>query len=128
MHRRKKFNALILPERIDNRPLPTVTLVDMRREGGGLFSRPLREKMRERIQKGERTILLQNRRGYAPAVQCADCGESFQCDHCHVTLTYHATRRLMLCHYCGYIEPSPSTCPVVSQQQFSHAGRGDTAR
>lgn len=120
----QKFNELILPERIDNRPLPTVTLVDMRREGGSLFSRPLREKIRERIEKGQRTILLQNRRGYAPAVQCAECGESFQCDHCQVTLTYHATRRLMLCHYCGYIEPSPSTCPSCHSSNFLMLGVG----
>ncbi len=70
-----KFHLLSLPERIDSRPLPEVTLVDMRKESGGLFSRILREKLRDRLKKKERIILLQNRRGYAPFVQCLDCGE-----------------------------------------------------
>jgi len=119
-----KFNTLTLPERIDNRPMPTVTLVDMRHEGGSMFSRPLREKMRERIQKGERIILLQNRRGYAPTIQCADCGDSIECDHCQVTLTYHARGRQMICHYCGHTEPYPNSCPSCNSASFHMLGIG----
>ncbi len=120
----RKYNVLTLPERVDSRPLPEITLVDMRREGGGLFSRPLREKMRARVKKGQRIILLQNRRGYAPAVQCADCGQSIPCHHCQVTLTYHAARRAMLCHYCGYTEPSPASCPSCNSGNFLMLGAG----
>lgn len=119
-----KFSALTLPERVDSRSLPQITLVDMRYEGGGLFSRPLREKMRERVKKGQRVILLQNRRGYAPAVQCAACGQSIQCHHCHVTLTYHAAQRLMLCHYCGYAKPLPRACPSCNSGNFLLLGAG----
>ena len=120
----EKFSALTLPERVDSRTLPAITLVDMRYEGGGLFSRPLREKMRERVKKGQRIILLQNRRGYAPAVQCADCGQSISCHHCQVTLTYHAARRAMLCHYCGYTEPLPASCPSCNSGNFLLLGAG----
>ena len=119
-----KFDLLTLPKRIDDRPLPEVTLVDMRHEGGGMFSRPLREKMRERIQKGERIILLQNRRGYAPTVQCGDCGQSIECEHCQVTLTYHTTQRQMLCHYCGHTERVPTTCPSCNSTNFHMLGVG----
>jgi primosomal protein N' (replication factor Y) len=119
-----KFDLLTLPKRIDDRPLPEVTLVDMRHEGGGMFSRPLREKMRERIQKGERIILLQNRRGYAPTVQCGDCGQSIECDHCQVTLTYHANQRQMICHYCAHTERVPTTCPSCNSTNFHMLGVG----
>ncbi len=105
-----KFNLLSLPERIDARPLPTVILADMRKESGGLFSRVLREKLRDRLKKKERVILLQNRRGYAPFVQCQDCGGSVQCPNCRVTLTYHAPGRRMVCHYCAFDTPAPSVC------------------
>ena len=105
-----KFRLVSLPERVDARPLPEVTLVDMKKEGGGLFSQPLREKMTDRLQKRERVILLQNRRGYAPFVQCTDCGVALECPNCQVTLTYHATGRRMLCHYCAQNVSAPSQC------------------
>ena len=119
-----KFHLLSLPERIDNRPMPVVTLVDMRREGGGLFSKPLREKMRDRLAKGERIILLQNRRGYAPSVQCTSCGAGIECPHCQVALTYHSARRQMLCHYCGHTAPSPSICPSCKSTHLQMLGVG----
>lgn len=120
----QKFNLISLPERIDNRPMPTVTLVDMRREGGGLFSKPLREKMRDRLNRDERIILLQNRRGYAPTVQCTGCGSSIECPHCQVTLTYHAAHKNMLCHYCGYTQKMPETCPECQGRQLQMLGVG----
>lgn len=119
-----KFHLLCLPERIDNRPMPAVTVVDMRGEGGGLFSKPLREKMRDRLAKGERIILLQNRRGYAPSVQCTSCGAGIQCPHCQVALTYHSARRQMLCHYCGHTAPSPSACPSCKSTRLHMIGVG----
>ncbi len=119
-----KYNLISLPERIDNRPMPEVTLVDMRHEGGGLFSKPLREKMRDRLTKGERIILLQNRRGYAPTVQCTDCGKSIECPHCQVTLTYHATHQNMMCHYCGHTMPALSVCPSCNSAHLHLLGVG----
>jgi primosomal protein N' (replication factor Y) len=120
----QKFNLITLPKRIDNRPMPIVTLVDMRKEGGGLFSKPLREKMHERINRSEGIILLQNRRGYAPTVQCTGCGSSIECPHCQVTLTYHAAQKQMLCHYCGYSQKMPETCPSCHSRQLQMLGVG----
>ena len=120
----EKFHLLTLPERIDSRPLPEVILVDMKKESGGLFSRVLREKLRDRLNKGERVILLQNRRGYAPFVQCQDCGESVQCPNCRVTLTYHAQGRRMLCHYCAFDTPAPSVCGACDGNNLRQFGAG----
>lgn len=120
----QKFNLITLPERIDNRPMPTVTLVDMRQEGGGLFSKPLREKMNDRLKRNERIILLQNRRGYAPTVQCTGCGSGIECPHCQVTLTYHAAQKNMLCHYCGFSQNMPENCPSCHSKQLQMLGVG----
>ncbi|MBT3603899.1 MAG: primosomal protein N' [Candidatus Latescibacteria bacterium] len=120
----QKFNLITLPERIDNRPMPTVTLVDMRTEGGTLFSKPLREKMHDRLRRDERIILLQNRRGYAPTVQCTGCGSSIECPHCQVTLTYHAAQQTMLCHYCAYTQKMPENCPSCHNRQLQMLGVG----
>ncbi|MDE2886846.1 MAG: primosomal protein N' [Gemmatimonadota bacterium] len=119
----EKFRLLPLPERIDSRPLPEVTLVDMRKESG-LFSRVLREKLKDRLEKKERVILLQNRRGYAPYVQCMDCGDSLQCPNCRVTLTYHAQGSRMVCHYCAYDTPAPSACRACEGTHLKLLGVG----
>ncbi len=119
-----KFNLLCLPERIDARPLPEVILVDMKKEGGGIFSRPLREKMVDRLRKKERIILLQNRRGYAPFVQCTDCGRSLECPNCQVTFTYHATGRRMVCHYCARNVPAPACCDACGRANLQLFGVG----
>ncbi len=120
----EKFRMLSLPERIDSRPLPEVTLVDMRKESGGLFSRVLREKLRDRLEKRERIILLQNRRGYAPFVQCLDCGGGVQCPNCRVTLTYHAPGRRMVCHYCAFDTSAPSVCRACEGPNLRLMGVG----
>ena len=119
-----KFRLLSLPERVDARPLPAVTLVDMKKEGGGIFSRPLREKVTDRLGKGERIILLQNRRGYAPFIQCTDCGTAIECPNCQVTLTYHSVGRRMLCHYCARTIPSPSACEACGGANLELFGIG----
>lgn len=128
-----KFACLGLPHRIDRRPMPPVILVDMRQEGGGrvIFSRPLRERIQARLRAGERIILLQNRRGYAPFVQCADCGNSIRCRNCAVTMTFHATDRQsvaprgrMVCHYCGLSQAAPSACPFCQGPGLRYGGIG----
>ncbi len=119
----EKSHLLSLPERIDSRPLPEVTLVDMRKESG-LFSGILREKLKDRLEKEERVILLQNRRGYAPFAQCTDCGESVQCPNCRVTLTYHAQGRRMVCHYCAFQTPAPSVCRACEGTNLKLLGVG----
>ncbi len=119
-----KYRLLSLPERVDARPLPEVTLVDMKGEGGGFFSRALREKMADRLKKDERIILLQNRRGYAPFVQCTDCGAALECPNCKVALTYHTAGRRMLCHYCDRNTAAPSACPDCGGPNLQLSGVG----
>jgi len=120
----KKYQLLSLPERVDARSLPEVTLVNMKEEGGGIFSKPLREKMKDRLKKDERIIILQNRRGYAPFVQCTDCGESLQCPNCQVTYTYHAKDRRIICHYCADNLPAPLRCEACGGGNLQLFGVG----
>jgi primosomal protein N' (replication factor Y) len=80
--------------------------------------------MTDRLHKEERIILLQNRRGYAPFVQCTDCGVAIECASCQVTLTYHAPDRRMICHYCGQNVPSPSACAACEGANLQLFGVG----
>jgi primosomal protein N' (replication factor Y) len=123
-----KFDLIELPGRIDDRPLPEVRLVDMRQEGGDLFSTPLRTAIQDRLKKDERIILLQNRRGYAPFIQCTDCGTALECASCQVTLTFHAPKGSasghMICHYCGRTEPKALVCASCSSSRLRLFGSG----
>jgi len=114
--RNRKFHPLILPRRILDRPLPTVEIVDLREEKRYLrrpvfFSARLKEAIEQRIARGEQTLLFLNRRGFAPFIQCTDCGFVFQCLNCDVSLTYHRTEDLMRCHYCGEQVKVTDVCP-----------------
>jgi len=112
---RGKFQLLSLPKRIDNRKMPHVKVVDMRLEYRAeqrtIFSQILREAIQRRLEQQEQIILFLNRRGYAPYVQCPRCGQVVQCPHCSVSLTYHRTKDLLCCHFCGYTQPPPKRCP-----------------
>ena len=123
-----KFELIDLPGRIDDRPLPKVRLIDMRQEGGDLFSTALRTAIQDRLKKEERIILLQNRRGYAPFIQCTDCGIALECPSCQVTLTFHAPKGSanghMICHYCGRTEPKMSVCGSCSSSRLRLFGSG----
>jgi len=125
-----KYALAGLPNRVDDRPLATVEVVDMRREPfqkreRALFSMALRLKIRDRLEKREQIVLLQNRRGFAPAVQCSDCGESVECHRCLVTLTYHRSNGEQLrCHYCDYRIPLPRTCPKCGSEDVRLSGAG----
>ena len=125
-----KYRTLSLPRRVDDRPLPEITVVDMRREPfqrrrPALFSKILRLKIHDRLERGERAILLQNRRGFAPVVQCRDCGETVQCTRCRVCMTLHRSRGEELrCHYCDYRRPVPTTCPGCGSEEVRETGIG----
>jgi primosomal protein N' (replication factor Y) len=125
-----KYHLLSLPERIDGRPLPQVEVVDMRQEPfqkkqRALFSRALRLKIRERLERGEQIILLQNRRGFSPFVLCAACGEAVQCARCRVSLTYHRRDQAPLrCHYCDFRAPLPAFCPSCGSAELRLEGVG----
>ncbi|HAP36606.1 MAG TPA: primosomal protein N' [Bacteroidetes bacterium] len=88
------------------------------------ISRLLERKIRDRLEKKEGVILLQNRRGFAPFIECKSCGYVEQCDRCNVTMTYHATKKHMRCHYCGKVKPAPTTCTQCGGFEFSLNGFG----
>ncbi len=126
---RGKYTLLELPERIEKRALPEVKLIDMRVEfletrKISTFSRALVEAIRARLEQGEQTMLLMNRRGFSNFLACRKCGERLQCVNCSVTLTFHRRDRRMLCHYCNYAEPVPKLCPKCQSEHIYFIGVG----
>ncbi len=129
--RRGKYTLLELPERVDDRKLPLVRVVDMRQEarrerGIPIFSPLLREALMKRLERGEQAMLFLNRRGYASALQCPLCGYVAGCPHCSVALTYHRTDQRLRCHLCGHAEPAPAVCPApgCGNPALRYAGLG----
>ena len=126
---RGKYTLLELPGRVQDRPLPTVELIDMRQEfletrKQDTFSRKLMEGLGQRLDRGEQTIVLLNRRGFSSFVACRACGERVACVNCSLTLTYHKRDRRLLCHYCGYAEKVPSACPKCASEHIYFLGLG----
>ncbi len=124
-----KYTLLELPGRIESRPMPVVDLIDMRQEfletrKQETFSRKLIEALGQRVESGEQTIVLLNRRGFSSFVACRACGERVQCINCSLTLTYHKRDRRLLCHYCGYAEKVPSQCPKCASEHIYFLGIG----
>ena len=104
---------LRLKQRAEARPLPAVELVDMRTTPfGEVLSAPLIAAIEEMLAAGEQGVLLLNRRGFSPYLLCADCGATFRCPNCEITLTYHQGRRQLRCHYCDYQQTPPELCPA----------------
>ncbi|MGK7312432.1 MAG: replication restart helicase PriA [Candidatus Longimicrobiales bacterium M2_2A_002] len=89
-----------------------------------VLSGPLESAIRERLERSEQSILLLNRRGYASFVQCRDCGHVWQCDRCNVSLTYHRTRKRLICHYCFHEEARPGRCTECYSETLSFRGLG----
>jgi primosomal protein N' (replication factor Y) (superfamily II helicase) len=126
---RGKYALLTLPGRIEARPMPAVELIDMRQEfletrQQATFSRKLVEAIGQRLENGEQTIVLLNRRGFSSFVACRSCGERVQCANCALTLTFHKRDRRLLCHYCGYAEKVPSICPKCASEHVYFLGVG----
>jgi primosomal protein N' (replication factor Y) len=121
------YKLLKLPHRIDERPLPQVKIIDLRQElkdgNRGIFSRALASAIRDRVQKGEQTLLFLNRRGYATFVVCRECGHVMKCHHCDISLTYHLDGSLR-CHYCNYQTKLPERCPSCGSRYIRHFGVG----
>ena len=109
------YGLVRLNARYGSRPMPQVSIVDLREElkagNRSVLSRELREKMKARFEKKEQVLLFLNRRGYAGFVSCRSCGQVMKCPHCDVALSEHNNDRL-LCHYCGYETRKPQACPV----------------
>jgi primosomal protein N' (replication factor Y) len=126
---RGKYQLLELPERIEQRPMPDVELIDMRQEfletrKQGTFSRRLKDAIAERLKSGEQVMLLLNRRGFSSFVTCRACGWRMECPNCSVTLTWHRRDRRMLCHYCNTAQRTPSRCPQCDSEYLQFIGTG----
>ena len=129
MARAKKgvFHLLELMERVNGRSLPEVKIIDMNKEirrASGHFSLELINTIREKVSLGEQVILLLNRRGYASFVTCKNCGYTFKCPNCDISLTYHKSSNTMRCHYCGYGDSKPSKCPSCGETSINDLGVG----
>ena len=118
-----KFRLLNLPERIEGKPLPRVEVVDMKKEGG-LLSEKLRGALQKNIESKKQSLLFLNRRGFANFILCPDCGLTFKCPNCSVTLTYHLRDRSLQCHYCDYRIQAPGDCPKCQGHRLQGMGIG----
>jgi primosomal protein N' (replication factor Y) len=108
------YRRLDLPDRFGGATMPVIKVIDLTEEPperGHWLSPPLVEAMRERIARGEQTLLFLNRRGYAPLTLCRHCGYRFQCANCSAWLVEHRLSRRLACHHCGHEEPRPDACP-----------------
>ncbi len=126
-HRARDGQTAYLPltGRILSRPLPTVETIDLtaaRPEQS--LSEPLAAALRENLEAGGQGLLLLNRRGFSPYLLCADCGQTFRCPNCEITLTYYQGQRRLRCHYCDYTLAPPATCPRCGGADLRPEGAG----
>ena len=125
-----RLKLLRLPERIGSRPMPPVEIVDLRvapkvtGTGSVAWSTALDDAIVAALARGEQTLLLLNRRGYAAFLQCPDCGEVWQCPRCTISLTVHRAPPALRCHYCGHEEPLPFTCRACANPVQQMRGVG----
>jgi primosomal protein N' (replication factor Y) len=136
---RGRYRRIEMLERVMDRPLPAVELVDMRtefRETGReeIFSRRLIEETQGALDRGEQVMILLNRRGYSFVVMCRSCGEKIQCENCAISMTYHKPAAVtdleakpgqrLECHYCGFRRGVPKTCPKCGSEHLFYMGAG----
>ncbi|MBA4538092.1 primosomal protein N' [Bacillus aquiflavi] len=122
------YQLLTLAKRMNNQALPAVEIIDMREElragNRSMFSRLLFEKLTDRLEKKEQTVLFLNKRGHSSFVICRDCGYVLNCPHCDISLTYHRFNQQMKCHYCGFETSVPTKCPECSSKHIRYFGTG----
>lgn len=125
---RGKLKLLRLTQRVHQRPMPSVSVIDLRHEPtvdpDRVISGPLLEAMRNNLEAKQQTILFVNRRGFASFVVCRACGEALSCDSCSVTYTWHRRRARLICHWCDQSERWPSTCPKCKADALQEIGFG----
>lgn len=124
-----RYGLVTLSERYGQVLLPQIQVVDIRqqrhrKEMKGAFSLPLLQAMQQALERREQIILFQNRRGYAPQIECQTCGWNPRCTRCDVTLTLHKSGRQLVCHYCGATYPLPQHCPNCESQDIRSVGYG----
>lgn len=122
-----EYKLFTLDERVGESRIPDISIVDLRKElkarNFSIFSRSLKEKIQERLQRKEQILLFLNRRGYAGFISCRQCGFVLECPHCQVSLTEHNNGK-MICHYCGYEAMKPSVCPSCGSKYIASFGTG----
>jgi primosomal protein N' (replication factor Y) len=123
-----EYQKLVLPKRIDDRPLPPVELIDMRQElkngNFSILSERLREELRQTLERGEQAILFMNRLGYFTFVMCRECGLTIECPRCSVSLVYHSGDFRLHCSRCGYSTDAPVICPRCQSTSIKYFGTG----
>jgi primosomal protein N' (replication factor Y) len=128
-----KYHLLTLPDRVGGGSLPKIEITDLRRPVGApvpadpfasVIHEPLERALSETLGRGEQTILLLNRRGYAAFVQCGACGDVAVCPNCSITLTYHKAPERLVCHYCQHAEPTRPTCTRCGGTTLRRRGMG----
>lgn len=124
-----KYGLVRLLQRYKDIQLPTVVVVDKRlahkrRQMVGMFSETLLAAIRETLDSGRQVILFQNRRGFAPYVECEECGHIPACKHCDVSLTYHKAGNRLVCHYCGYVQTLQPVCHQCKEPRVITRGFG----
>lgn len=116
---------LPLADRVMERPMPTVELIDLSEQRPeGVLAEPLRLALQENLERGEQSLLLLNRRGFAPFLLCVDCGATLRCPNCEITLTYYQQQRVLRCNYCDYALTPPDLCPACHGSQLAPEGAG----
>jgi len=127
--KKNKYALVELPDRVEQRLLPEVEIVDMRQEfqetgQEQVISRKLAVEIKERFDRREQVMVLLNRRGYSPVVLCRTCGKTLECQNCAIALTHHKREHKMVCHYCGYIAPVPKACVHCGSEYVYFLGTG----
>jgi len=127
--RRGRYRCVVMAERVHRRPLPEVQVVDMRAEAAAagadvVLSRPLGDALEGTLARGEQALILLNRRGFAAAVLCRQCGRTLECPNCSVSLTLHRRAGRVRCHYCNYSGARPSTCAHCAGPYLDTVGFG----
>ena len=126
---RGKYRLATLTQRIDEKQMPLMRIVDLRQErrkekAVAILSERLRAAIADRLEKSEQTILFLNRRGFSTSLLCSNCGEARNCPNCSVALTFHRHIARLSCHLCGHTAAVPQKCPACGQDALIYAGFG----
>ena len=122
-----KYDLVELLDRVNNKKMPTVSVVDMKDEmkrGNSVLSKEASDLITDRLNKKEQIMILINRRGYSNYIICNECGNVVKCPNCDISLTYHKTNSMLRCHYCGYGTSKPNNCPKCNSRYLMLKGIG----
>ena len=123
------YGYAVMAKRVHENPLPPTRIVDLSAKnafprGEHVYSKVLLDALKDRLQKGEQSMLLINRRGYSSYISCSQCGYVFACPNCQGNLTYHRHDEMLKCHRCGYVQQYPETCPQCHSDALMRVGFG----